>query len=79
MNLGKYIRLILAKYSNFALTYETIIMIIAKQGMRIIIFKHDKRSFQRNQNLLCELNLRSSPLDQSQSVVHVEFPLYKDF
>ena len=40
-------------------------MILAKQGIWIIRFDHNKESFQRDQNLLYELNLRSLPFDQA--------------
>ena len=39
-------------------------MIIVRQGMWIIQFEHDNESFQRNQSLLYEFNLKGLPLDQ---------------
>ena len=57
---------------------ETFIMILVKHDMWIIRFKHDKGSFQSEQSLLYESNLRSLPLDQAQDVTKVEIPLYKD-
>ena len=53
-------------------------MIIVKQGMWIIRFEHDNGSFQSNQSLLYEFNLRSLPLDQVQDVTNIELPTYKD-
>ena len=53
-------------------------MILVKQGIWIIGFRHDNRSFQINQNLFYKLNLRSLRLDQSQIKTKVDFPLYKD-
>ena len=38
-------------------------MIRVKQGMWIIKLEHDKESFQSEQSLLYELNLRSLPFD----------------
>ena len=51
-------------------------MILVKQGMWIIRFEHDKRSFQRYKSY--ELNLRSLPFVQSKNVTIVEIQLYKD-
>ena len=53
-------------------------MIIVKQGMWIIRFEHDNRSFQSNQSLLYEINLRSLPLNQVQDVANIEFLTNKD-
>ena len=53
-------------------------MIIVKQGMWIIGFEHDTKSFQRNQSMRYELNLRSFLLDQAQDVTKVKIPIYKD-
>ena len=53
-------------------------MIIVKQGLWMIRFEHDNGSFQRNQNLLFELNLRSLPLDQVLDETMVEILIYKD-
>ena len=47
-------------------------MILAKQGILIIRFEHNKGSFQSKQSLLYELNLRSLPLDQAQDATKVE-------
>ena len=46
--------------------------------MWIIRFEHDKGSFQSEQSLLYELNLRSLPLDQAQDVTKVGIQLYKN-
>ena len=53
-------------------------MIIVKQYIWIIRFKHDNKSFQINEGLLYALNLRSLPLDQVQDVNNIEFPIHKD-
>ena len=53
-------------------------MIIVKQDMWIIRFEHDNKSFQSNQSLLYELNLRSLPCDQLQDVTNIDIPTYKD-
>ena len=54
-------------------------MIIVKQDMWIIRFEHDNKSFQSNQSLLYELNLRSLPLNQVPDVTKVEIPHTKTF
>ena len=54
------------------------LMIIVKQGMWIIRFEHDNGSFQSNQSLLYEFNLRSLPLNQVQDVANIEFLTNKD-
>ena len=54
-------------------------MIIVKQYMWIIRFEHDNKSFQSNQSLLYELNLRSLPLNQVLDVTKVEIPHTKTF
>ena len=46
--------------------------------MWVIRFEHDNRSFQSEQNLLYELNLRSLPLDKVQDITKVQIPLYRD-
>ena len=53
-------------------------MITIKQGMWIIRFKHDLRSFQSHQMLFYDLNLRSLPLDQVPDLTKVEILIYKD-
>ena len=58
--------------------WETNIMITSKQGMWIIRFEHDNGSFQSNQSVLYEFNLRSLPFDQVQDVTNIEFSTYKD-
>ena len=57
---------------------ETNIMITSKQDMWIIRFEHDNGSFQSNQRVLYEFNLRSLPFDQVQDVTNIEFSTYKD-
>ena len=57
---------------------ETNIMITSKQDMWIIRFEHDNGSFQSNQSVLYEFNLRSLPFDQVQDVTNIEFSTYKD-
>ena len=42
---------------------ETNVMITCKQGMWIIRFDHDDGSFQSNQSVLYDFNLRSLPFD----------------
>ena len=44
----------------------------------MIRFEHDNGSFQSNQSLLYEFNLKSVFLDQVQDVTNIEFPTYKD-
>ena len=81
MNLGKGIwELSLTNDSIFCTDsfWETNIMITIKQGMWIIRFKHDLRSFQSNQMLFYDLNLRSLPLDQVPDLTKVEILIYKD-
>ena len=58
--------------------WETNIMITSKQGMWIIRFEHDNGSFQSNQSVLYEFNLRSLPFNQVQDVTNIEFSTYKD-
>ena len=81
MNLGKGIwELSLTNDSIFCADSfcETNIMITVKQGMWIIRFKHDNRSFQSNQSLFYEFNLRSLPLYQVPDLTKVEILVYKD-
>ena len=60
------------------LSLETIIIILVKQGIWIIRFKHEKWSFQSEKSLFYELNLRSPLFNQAQNVTKIEIPLYKD-
>ena len=64
--LDKSIRVMLNQGFNifYKLTLRNKKMIIVRQGMWIIQFEHDNESFQSNQSLLYEFNLKGLPLDQ---------------
>ena len=81
MNLGEGIWVLSLTNDSIFCTdslQETNIMITSKQGMWIIRFDHDNGSFQSNQSVLYDFNLRSLPFDQVQDVTNIEFSTYKD-
>ena len=81
MNLGEGIWVLSLTNDSIFCTdslQETNIMITSKQGMWIIRFDHDDGSFQSNQSVLYDFNLRSLPFDQVQDVTNIEFSTYKN-
>ena len=81
MNLGEGIWVLSLTNDSIFCTdslQETNIMITSKQGMWIIRFDHDDGSFQSDQSVLYDFNLRSLPFDQVQDVTNIEFSTYKD-